>query len=77
MTIQNAVNIDNTFVGKGIVKFMLNGEIDYRDLGEVPEFEFEMTVDKLDYFSSRIGCGTRCARSSRKSRQRCGSRCRN
>jgi hypothetical protein len=59
MPITNAADIDNTFVGKGIVKFKKDGETDYRDLGEVPEFEFTMTIDRLDYFSSRSGIRTK------------------
>lgn len=55
MTIQNAADIDNTFIGKGIVKIKLTGEAVYRDIGEVPEFEFSTNITKLDYFSSRSG----------------------
>lgn len=59
MPITNAADIDNTFIGKGIVKFQKAGETTYRDLGEVPEFEYTATVDKLDYFSSRSGIRTK------------------
>ena len=59
MPISNAADIDNTFIGKGIVKFKKDAEVDYRDLGEVPEFEYTATVDKLDYFSSRSGIRTK------------------
>jgi hypothetical protein len=59
MPIQNSQHIDNTFIGKGIVKFMKTGAGSYRDLGEVPEFEFTMTVDRLDYFSNRSGIRTK------------------
>jgi hypothetical protein len=59
MPISNAVDIDNTFIGKGIVKFRRSGEAGYRDLGEVPEFEYTMTVDRLDYFSNRSGIRTK------------------
>lgn len=59
MPISNAADIDNTFIGKGIVKFRRTGDTGYRDLGEVPEFEFTMTVDKLDYFSNRSGIRTK------------------
>lgn len=55
MPISNAADIDNTFIGKGIVKFRRTGDAGYRDLGEVPEFEFTMNIDKLDYFSNRSG----------------------
>jgi hypothetical protein len=59
MPISNAVDVENTFIGKGIVKFMTEADTDFRDLGEVPEFEFTMTADPLDYFSSRIGIRTK------------------
>lgn len=59
MAIQNAPDIDNTFIGKGIVKIKLSGAASYRDLGEVPEFEFSAEIDKLDYFSSRSGVRTK------------------
>lgn len=59
MPISNGVDIDNTFIGKGIVKFMKRDDVDFRDLGECPEFEFTMTVDPLDYFSSRSGIRTK------------------
>jgi len=61
MPITNAADIDNTFIGKGIVKFMKADDVagTYRDLGEVPEFEYTATVDKLDYFSSRSGIRTK------------------
>lgn len=59
MAIQNAADIDNTFIGKGIVKVKLTGAAVYRDIGEVPELEFSMTVNKLDYFSNRSGVRTK------------------
>lgn len=59
MPIQNSAHIDNTFIGKGVVKFMKDGAGSYRDFGEVPEFEFTMNIDKLDYFSSRSGIRTK------------------
>lgn len=48
-------NVDNYFVGKGIVYWKGDGETEYRDLGNVPEFEVALTTDKLDHFSSREG----------------------
>lgn len=48
-------NVDNYFVGKGIVYIMLSGETSWRDVGNVPEFEMTPTLDTLDHFSSRAG----------------------
>ena len=59
MPISNAVDIDNTFIGKGIVKVRRTGEAGYRDVGEVTELEFTMTVDKLDYWSNRTETRTK------------------
>lgn len=51
-------NVENYSVGKGIVsvKFLdAPADSDYVDVGNVTEFEFTPTVDKLDHFSSRAG----------------------
>lgn len=48
-------NTDNYFIGKGVVYWMGSGETAWRDLGNVPEFEVSLTLDKLDHFSSREG----------------------
>ena len=48
-------NVDNYFVGKGIVKFMVEGGTDYVDLGNCPEVEYTANIDKLDHFSSMAG----------------------
>lgn len=48
-------NVDNYFIGKGIVKFAVAGGTTYVDLGNCPEVEWTPTVDKLDHFSSRTG----------------------
>ncbi len=48
-------NVDNYSVLKGIVKFMITGASDYRDMGNAPQFELTPTVEKLDHFSSRTG----------------------
>lgn len=48
-------NVDNYYVGKGIVKWKKLGDSVWRDLGNVPEFEFNPNVDKLEHFSSRQG----------------------
>lgn len=48
-------NVDNYFIGKGIVSIMLAGETSWRDVGNVPEFELTPELDVLDHFSSREG----------------------
>lgn len=50
-----APNTDNYYIGKGIVYFKKEGETDWRDLGNVPEFEFTPELEKLEHFSSRQG----------------------
>jgi len=45
----------NLYVGKGIMSFKATGEPDFRDIGEVPEFELTLEIETLDYFSSRSG----------------------
>lgn len=46
---------DNLRVGKGIVSFQVEGADEARDLGEVSEAEISLTIEKLDYFTSRSG----------------------
>lgn len=48
-------NILNYYVGKGTVSFKKTGDMSFRDLGNVPEFEFTPEVEKLEHFSSRSG----------------------
>ena len=43
------------YIGKGIVSFMKTGEVTYRDVGNVPEFEFTPELEELEHFSSRAG----------------------
>jgi hypothetical protein len=52
---QNSPNVDNYYIGKGIVYVKLPGDADYVDIGNVPEFEFTPEIEKLDHFSSRAG----------------------
>ncbi len=52
-------NVDNYYVGKGIVSFKKDGETTFRDVGNVPEFEFSPTLETLDHFSSRTGVKTK------------------
>ena len=46
---------DAYYIGKGVVSIQLDGELEYRDLGNVPVFEFEPTIETLPHFSSRYG----------------------
>lgn len=48
-------NVDNYFVGAGIVKWKGVGDSDYRDVGNVSKFEFTSNVTRLKHYSSRRG----------------------
>lgn len=48
-------NVDNYYVGKGIVKIKLPGDVAAVDVGNVPELEFEAEIERLDHFTSRAG----------------------
>ena len=51
-------NVDNYYVGAGIVKWQAGptGYADpYRDLGNVSKFEFTSTPTRLHHYSSRVG----------------------
>lgn len=56
-------NVDNYYIGKGVMYFRpRNPDGTYgpwRDLGNVPEFEFTSSTEKLDHFSSRTGVRTK------------------
>jgi hypothetical protein len=51
----DAPSISNYYIGKGIVSFKKDGDAEFRDLGNVPEFEWTPAIEKLDHFSSREG----------------------
>lgn len=51
----DAPNINNYYIGKGIVSFKKDGELAFRDLGNCPEFEWTPNVEKLPHLSSREG----------------------
>jgi hypothetical protein len=51
----NAPDTENLRVGRGILSFQETGATEARDLGEVPECELSLTIEKLDYFTSRAG----------------------
>lgn len=48
-------NADNYFIGKGVVKFQLEGQTGYVHLGNCPEVEYTPALDMLDHFSSMVG----------------------
>lgn len=48
-------NVDNYFVGAGIVKWKGTDDTDYRDVGNVSKFEFTSNVTRLKHYSSRTG----------------------
>jgi hypothetical protein len=47
--------VDNYFIGAGIVKWKGILDADYRDVGNVSKFEFTSTVTRLAHYSSRVG----------------------
>jgi hypothetical protein len=51
--------IDAYYIGKGIVSWQGASDITFRDLGNVPTFEFTPEVKKLDHYSSRLGIKTK------------------
>lgn len=48
-------DIRNYYVGKGIVEILTSEDSDWRDVGNVPVFEFSPNLTKLEHFSSRSG----------------------
>lgn len=52
-------NDDNAFIGVGVVYIKLSTDTFWRDMGEVPKFEFTPKVDSIDWFSHRVGIKTR------------------
>jgi Fe-S cluster assembly scaffold protein SufB len=46
---------NNYFVGKGVVVAKRDGEVIWRAVGNVPEFEFTPSTDTLDHFTSQEG----------------------
>jgi hypothetical protein len=45
-------NVDNYWIGKGIIKFQPEGQTGFVHLGNAPEVEYTPAVDVLDHFSS-------------------------
>jgi len=48
-------NVDNYWIGKGIVKFQPSGTSSFVHLGNAPEVEYTPGIDVLDHFSSMVG----------------------
>jgi hypothetical protein len=46
---------DNYYIGKGVVSLSTDGGTTFRDVCNVPEFEFSPTIEKRDHYSSRGG----------------------
>jgi hypothetical protein len=47
--------VSQYYIGKGVVSIQLEGEVTYRDIGNVPTFEFTPDIQTLAHFSSRYG----------------------
>lgn len=47
-------NVDNYYSGKGIVKWSTDG-MTWKDVGNVPTFEFNPQVARLEHYSARTG----------------------
>jgi hypothetical protein len=47
--------VDMYYIGKGVVEIQTTTDIAYRDIGNVPTFEFTPAVTTLDHYSSRHG----------------------
>jgi hypothetical protein len=47
--------VDMYYIGKGVVSIQLEGESTYRDVGNVPVFEFTPDITTLPHYSSRYG----------------------
>jgi hypothetical protein len=59
MTLNISPDPENLQVGKGIVSFKPVGQPQFIDLGNVPELEYEPTIERLDHFTSRAGIRTK------------------
>ena len=52
-------SVGNYYIGKGVVAISLDSGATWRDLGNVPEFEFTPNIEQLEHFSSREGTRTK------------------
>lgn len=55
MPTPQAPNVDNYFIGKGVLQAKFDGESVWRYVGNVPEMEMSPTLESLDHFSSMEG----------------------
>lgn len=53
-----SADTDDIRIGKGVVSFKEEGEMDFRDLGWVPSFTVEPDITEKDYLSARDGIAT-------------------
>jgi hypothetical protein len=51
----NSPNTGNYRVGKGIITFKREGELDFAHMGNAPAIEFTPTIETLEHFSSMEG----------------------
>jgi hypothetical protein len=51
-------NVDNYFLGKGVVYWMGTDDTAYRDVGNCPTFEFTPAIDEIQHYSARGGVKT-------------------
>lgn len=54
-------NVLNYYSGRGIVKWKALGASVYRDVGNVPTFEYNANVTRMEHFSMRAGIRSRDA----------------
>lgn len=59
MPINVSPDAENLQVGKGKVFFKKEGASEFVDIGNVPELEYEPTIERLDHFTSRAGIRTK------------------
>lgn len=51
----NSPSILNYYIGKGVVSIKLAGETEYRDVGNMPIFEWTPEIEEKEHYSSRFG----------------------
>lgn len=52
-------NIGNYYIGRGYLSMKLEGEADYKDMGNCKSFEFQAQPTLQNHFSSRVGVRTK------------------
>lgn len=56
---QTSPDVNNYYIGKGVVSWSSTGGTGFRDIGNVSMFEFHPVVKRLDHYSSRLGVKTK------------------